>query len=189
MTRSLQSSLVILLMACGGGAGLPPPVHPTPPPNPPAESPKTSIPPGQTTMLADVQALGIDPTKDDLTAIELGKKKKLMKLFAKSLGTDCSGCHADDFKADTKNKRVARHMWSDFVAKLGAPVFCDTCHQGNIKLLARDDDKVLAAFMKANYVEKMTRTDKAEHKCATCHGDPFDPDIFKNKFKALLPAE
>jgi hypothetical protein len=155
------------------------------------ESPKTSIPPGQTTMLADLRALGIDPAKDtDLGAVDLGKKKKLMRLFTQSLGTDCSGCHADDFKTDTPNKRIARHMWSDFVAKLrdssGAPIFCDTCHQGEMKILARDDDKILAAFMKANYVEKMTRADQAEHKCATCHGDPFDPDIFKNKFKAVV---
>lgn len=169
-------------MACGGAPRANPPV-------PAVEGLKASIPPGQTTMLADARAIGIDPTKDtDLTIIDVPKKKKLMRLFAKSLGTDCSGCHADDFKTDTVNKRIARHMWSDFVAKLrdssGAPIFCDTCHQGKMQMLARADDKVLAAFMKENYVGKMTRADEAEHKCATCHGDPFEPDIFKNRFKA-----
>jgi hypothetical protein len=183
MTRWLQSSLVVLAMACGA-----PPVHPIAPP-PKLESPKTSIPIGATAMLDDLQQIGVDPTKDtDLGKIEIGKKRKLMRLFTQSLGTDCSGCHEDDFKTDTQNKKIARHMWTDFVAVLrdanDAPIFCDTCHQGKMKVIARDDDKVLAAFMKANYVEKMTRGDKAEHKCATCHGDPFDPDIFKNKFKA-----
>ena len=184
MQRALQSGVLAVLVACGGAAAVKPP-----PPPPPVEGPKTSVVPGQTDLLDDLQQIGIDITTDtDLTAIDLVKKKKVMRLFTKSLGTDCSGCHADDFKEDTENKRIARHMWSDFVAKMrdqsGNPIFCDTCHQGKMKVLARDDDKILAAFMKANYVEKMTRADKAEHKCATCHGDPFDPDIFKNKFHA-----
>jgi hypothetical protein len=186
MTRWLQSSLVVLAMAIACGA---PPAHHSPVPPVHHESPTTSVAPGTTDMLDDLQQIGVDPTKDtDLSKIDMGKKRKLMRLFTKSLGTDCSGCHADDFKEDTTNKKIARHMWSDFVAVLrdhaGAPIFCDTCHQGKMKIIARDDDKVLAAFMKANYVEKMSRGDKQEHKCASCHGDPFEPDIFKNKFKA-----
>jgi len=78
-------------------------------------------------------------------------------------------------------------MWSDFVAVLremdGTPVFCDSCHQGQVKVLARDDDKVLADYMKANYVDRMARADEAAQKCATCHGDPFEPDIFRRRFK------
>lgn len=179
-------SLLIVMVACS-----PPPAH-HPTPAPPVESPKTSVAIGATDMLDDLQQIGIDPTKDtELSKIDIGKKRKLMRLFAKSLGTDCSGCHADDFAEDTTNKKIARHMWSDFVAVLrddkGAPIFCDTCHQGKMKIIARDDDKVLAAFMKANYVDKLTLAPGAkntEHKCASCHGDPFDPDIFKNKFKA-----
>lgn len=185
--RVSRQSIVFafVVAACGGGAVQPPkPTQPTQ-----AEGPKTSTEPGQTTMLADLQALEIDPTKDtELEKLESAKKKKVMKLFTKALGTDCSGCHEDDFHADTRNKKLARHMWKDFVAILrdaqGNAIFCDTCHQGKMKILARDDDRVLAEFMKQNYVGKLTRADKAEQKCATCHGDPFDPDIFKNKFMA-----
>lgn len=186
MQRPVQSALLFVLVACGGGAATtnPPVVQ-----NPPATGATANVAPGQTQMLSDLQTIGIDITKDtDLAALDIDKKKKVMKLFVKSLGTDCGECHADDFKEDTVNKRIARHMWSDFVAKLrdaqGNPIFCDTCHQGKAKIINRDDDKVLAGFMKANYVEKMQRADKAEHKCATCHGEPFQPDIFKNVFHA-----
>jgi len=177
-------SILLVLVSCGGGAPAQPPPVVKPPP-----SLKTSTEPGPTALLPEVLALGIDPTKDtDLAAIEISKKKKVMKLFTKALGTDCTGCHTDDFRADTRNKKIARHMWKDFVSVLrdaqGNGIFCDSCHQGKMNMLARDDDKVLAEFMKTNYVGKMKRADGAEHKCATCHGDPFEPDIFKNKFKA-----
>ncbi|HEY8090258.1 MAG TPA: cytochrome c3 family protein [Polyangiaceae bacterium] len=151
--------------------------------------PKTCVAPGKTTMLPALQRLGIDVAADtDLTALPLAKKRKVMQLFVKALGTTCDTCHEEDFKADTRNKRVARRMWSDFVAVLretdGAPVFCDSCHQGHVKILAREDDKVLAAYMKASYVERLARADGAEQKCATCHGDPFEPDIFGKRFEA-----
>jgi hypothetical protein len=166
------------------GGDVPPP---TPPPTPEA-SLKTSIAPAKSTLLPAVQELGIDVTKDtDLTAIPLAKKRKLMQLFTNALDTTCDTCHEGGFKTDTRNKRIARKMWSDFVAVLrekdGTPVFCDSCHQGHVKTLARDDDKVLAAYMKANFVERMARADGAEQKCATCHGDPFEPDIFRKRFK------
>ena len=150
--------------------------------------PKTSLPPAKTTMLAALQEIGIDLAKDtDLSALPLAKKRKVMQLFIKALDTNCDTCHEDGFKTDTRNKRIARRMWSDFVAVLrekdGTPVFCDSCHQGHVTILARDDDKVLAAYMKASYVDGMVRADEAAQKCATCHGDPFEPDIFRKRFK------
>jgi len=163
--------------------------QPAPAPRTTGRGPTTSLATGRTTMLPALQELGIDPRRDaDLGAIPLMKKKKLMQLFIKALGTNCEGCHEEDFKADTRNKRIARRMWSDFVAVLretdGTPVFCDSCHQGQTKILARDDDKVLAAYMKASYVERMARADRAQQTCATCHGDPFEPDIFGKRFGA-----
>jgi hypothetical protein len=112
-----------------------------------------------------------------------------MKLFVKALGmSSCEGCHtAGDFKADTHNKRLATSMWNQFVkglkAKGGEPLFCDSCHQGHQQLLARGDKKALSAFMKANYEDKLERSDKKEHNCQTCHSDPFEGKIFAKLWK------
>jgi hypothetical protein len=73
-------------------------------------------------------------------------------------------------------------MWTHFVrglrAKGGGAVFCDSCHQGKQKLLARGDKKALAKFMEQNYQDKLERADKKDHSCETCHSDPFEGKIF-----------
>jgi hypothetical protein len=153
-------------------------------------APTTSIAVGSSQMLGELKAIGIDPAHPgDLGKIEMSKKKKLMKLFVKSLGmASCEGCHVPgDFKADTHNKKLATSMWDHFVkglkAKSGEPVFCDSCHQGHTQLLVRDDKKALSQFMKANYEDKLERSDKKDHSCGTCHSDPFEGKVFAKLWK------
>jgi hypothetical protein len=193
----------ILLVSCGGSTRVPPAAVAAPPSpaatsasNPetpvPAVEPKICVDIGTSKMAADVQALGIDLSNPgELPAMDRSRKIKVMQFFVKALGTTCEGCHVPgDPKADTHNKQIARAMWKNFVGGLrdstGAPIFCDSCHRGHEKILARDDDKTLAKWMKGNYVEKLTRADKADHGCATCHGKPFETDIFKNRFNVTL---
>jgi len=195
-------------VACGGGtpaATTAPPKSEAPaalaavssaapiaaPASPEKRAPLTeSIPIGPSQMLGDLKAIGIDPAHPGmLSKLEMDKKKKVMKLFVKSLGmASCEGCHvAGDFKADTHNKRLAASMWDHFFkglkAKGGDPVFCDSCHQGHEELLVRGDKKALAGFMKANYEEKLERTDKKDHSCETCHSDPFEGKVFAKLWK------
>jgi hypothetical protein len=98
-----------------------------------------------------------------------------MKLIAKSLGASCSDCHEEgDFGTPTPRKRIAAHMWNSFAAGLamkgGAPLFCDSCHQGRTKLLDRHDPGALRAWMDRAFVAKLQRNDGQEHNCETCHG-------------------
>src|SRR4051812_19975775 len=152
--------------------------------------PSTSVGLAPSQMLTELKAIGIDPAHPgELGKLEMGKKKKVMKLFVKSLGmASCEGCHAPgDFKADTHNKRMATAMWDHFVKGLktkgGEPIFCDSCHQGHEELLVRGDKKALSAFMKENYEDKLARTDKKDHSCETCHSDPFEGKVFAKVWK------
>jgi hypothetical protein len=202
-----------LAAACGGGAPAPaapstpapsasPGAPETPAPRATAPAPSASAPsaaaPAAATnveiapskMIADVKAIGIDLEKaGDLSKIDLAKKKKLMPLFVKALGmSGCEGCHvAGDFKAQTHAKEMASQMWGHFVRDLrmkgGGALFCDSCHQGKQKILARGDKKALAAFMQSNYEDKLERANKKEHGCGTCHADPFEGKIFAKLWK------
>jgi len=44
-------------------------------------------------------------------------------------------------------------------------------------MLDSHDKKALSAAMDESYVKKLKRSDKKEHSCDTCHGDPFEPKI------------
>jgi hypothetical protein len=142
-------------------------------------------------MIADIKAIGIDLEKGgvDLSKLDLSKKRKIMPFFVKALGmSGCDGCHvAGDFKASTHNKEMASAMWGNFVTDLrmkgGAALFCDSCHQGQQKVLARGDKKALATFMQSNYEDKLQRTNKKSHSCETCHSDPFEGKIFAKLWK------
>jgi hypothetical protein len=141
-------------------------------------------------MIADIKAIGIDLDKGvDLSKLDASKKKKIMPFFVKALGmSGCDGCHvAGDFKAPTHNKAMAEAMWGNFVTDLkmkgGGALFCDSCHQGKQKVLARGDKKALAAFMQSNYEDKLQRTNKKSHGCETCHSDPFEGKIFAKLWK------
>ncbi len=206
-----------MLAACGGGGETGPgPQAPTAsasasaPPTASATAPTTAtatatgtgtaaIPPGPSVgpmnpikpsaMEADLKALGFDPKKlPPLGKMEPDKLRQVMKTFSKALGTQCTGCHeANDFRAPTPNKKVASHMWNDWVRGLtmedGSLLYCDSCHQGHMKFLDTHDKKELSKWMDANFVSKLKRLDKKEHGCETCHGDPFDPK-FLDKWEA-----
>jgi len=128
-------------------------------------------------MAESLHDLGLDPKRlPRLEKLEPRALRAVMKLFAKSLGIKCPDCHrAGDFAAPTRRKTIATHMWDDFVAKLsmadGAPVFCDSCHQGRVQQLDRHDLKALTQWMDENFVAKLGRLDAKPTDCETCHVD------------------
>jgi len=134
-------------------------------------------------MLADLQGIGLDAKNlPPLDKLEPDKLRKVMRTFSKALGAKCTDCHQDaDYAAPTPMKAVAAHMWEEFSRKLamsdGAPLYCDSCHQGRMKFLDRHDKKALSGWMDANFVDKEKRKDGKDHGCETCHGDPFEADI------------
>ena len=165
-----------------------PTVAPTAPIPLPPGMPVTSAPLTATKFAAELKKLGFDGTKPmaDLEKMDLPTKKKLMPLFQKALGYEsCTGCHAaeGDYHTSTRAMKISRKMWSQFVAaardEKGGMLFCDSCHNGATKILNRMDRKVVGKFMHENYVAKMTRADKQENGCATCHGTPMQPDIIE----------
>jgi hypothetical protein len=148
---------------------------------PPAAGPMKNI--KGSAMADELKALGFDLKKLPplgQNKIEADKLRKLMQTFKKALGVECTACHdANDFRLPTPNKKVATHMWNDWVKGYamedGSPVYCDSCHQGSMKFLDKHDKKALSTWMDANFVSKLKRQDKKEQACETCHGDPFDP--------------
>lgn len=115
-----------------------------------------------------------------LETLPPGPKQRVMRTFSEALGVPCLGCHApgDDFKADTKRKRVARRMWNEIVRvvemKDGSAVYCDSCHDGALYHLDRRNKNDVAAYMCNAMIGDMRRIDGRAHDCTTCHGDPPD---------------
>lgn len=180
----------------GGDAVEPTTPAPTATGDAPAPAPKSGsstvqpVPIQKSELAAKVKALGIDLTKaPELGKIPMGKKKKLMPLFQKSLGMKaCTGCHVDgDFKAETKNIKIARGMWNNYVSKLrmddGSALFCDSCHNGNEHMIPRGDDDAVQKLMTEQYEGKLSRVDGEEHSCSTCHTDVFEAKIFEDVWK------
>lgn len=153
----------------------------------PAAKGADAVPIQASKMLAELQKIGIDLKKvPELKKIPLAQKKKLMPLFQKSLGMDtCEGCHVEgDFKKETKNIKMARGMWDNYVAQLrdekGGTLFCDSCHNGKEHVLPRGDKDAMNKFMTEQYEQKLTRADGEDHGCATCHTDTMEFHIFKD---------
>ena len=147
-------------------------------------------------MAADLKEIGIDPKAlpASLSKLEPEKLRKVMKTFTKALGTQCNGCHdPNDFRAPTRNKKIASKMWTDFTKTLamqdGSLLYCDSCHGGKMTFLDRHDKKALSAWMDDNFVSKMKKSNPKDkdHSCATCHGDPIEGQIFTNLWK--IPAK
>ncbi len=168
--------------SAGGGAPAP-----TPAPAEPKAKTHEPVPVSPSQMLADLKKIGIDLKKvPELKKIPLAQKKKLMPLFQKSLGMEsCEGCHVEgDFKKETKNIKMARAMWDNYVRNLrddkGGTLFCDSCHNGKEHLLPRGDKDAMNKFMTEQYEQKLTRADGEDHGCATCHTDTMEFHIFKD---------
>jgi hypothetical protein len=153
---------------------------------PPTASAKKSTPIRESKMLDDVKKAGVDLKKiPDFDKMPLATKKKLMPLFQKAMGyADCQGCHVkDDFKAETRHIKITRGMWKHFVVAVrdekGGAVFCDTCHEGSDKNLDRSDRKAVEKFMEEEYEHKLTKADKKEMECTTCHTDTMEMKIIE----------
>ena len=132
-------------------------------------------------LAGQLQTAGLDlhalPSLDTLTPKQL---HTVMESFTKALGVSCTGCHVqNDFAAATPRKNVARRMWTDILGRLqladGAPLYCDSCHQGNTTFLDRSDGAALQAWMQTAFVDGLKRKDGQAQACGTCHGTPFVP--------------
>jgi hypothetical protein len=153
---------------------------------PPAAAKIKSTPIRTSQMLEDVKKAGVDLKNiPDLAKMPLATKKKLMPHFQKALGyTDCQGCHVkDDFKAETRNIKITRGMWKNFIVEArdekGGALFCDSCHEGSPKNLDRSDRKAMEKFMEDEYEHKLTRANKKEMECTTCHSDTMEMKIIE----------
>jgi len=140
-----------------------------------------------TEMLAAIKKAGLDPAKlPPMAKLTMGQKKKIMPALKKSLGySECTGCHVEgDYKKKTRNTAIALKMWDEFVVPLrdekGGPLFCDSCHSGTAKVLAHGDEDGVKKFMESDYEGKLTRADKEELACTTCHGDAMDNHIIQD---------
>ena len=204
-----------LLLGCGGPGG-PGPAAPDPKPvatapTPPAPSGSAPAPPApdgataqkpsptppsprpppikETAMAVDLLEIGLDPAAlPPLNKLSPDQLRKVMKTFTRSLGVTCNGCHdTRDFRAPTRNKKIATHMWNDFTRVLATTdnkaVYCDSCHGGQKALLDRKDLQLLSTWMQEQYVDKLRRADGKDHGCESCHGDPIEPKIFTTLWK------
>ncbi len=167
----------------GATAGAAPPAPVTPAA---AQPPKEALrlrPLVPTAFASQLAELGFDAGRlPPLSEVSLGVKSDLMALMSRSLGVECTVCHASetDFRAETRNKAITRKMWSEFVvgrALKEGPVFCDSCHQGQAQVLQRERRADVKAYMKTEYARLI---DSAGHAagCEDCHGRPLQPQIF-----------
>lgn len=133
-----------------------------------------------TRMGGALAAAGLDvhdlPPLERLSA---GQKQKVMRTFTESLGIPCLGCHSEEsFAADTRRKRIAKRMYNEIVRALalrdGEPVYCDSCHDGDLFMLDRRDTARLTRHMSQVMVGQLTRVDGRPHDRTSCHGDPPD---------------
>jgi hypothetical protein len=164
----------------------------TPPPAPIGAA--KNVPLVQSKFIADLKGAGINTAKiPEIGKIPLAQKKKIMPFMQKAMGyTACTGCHVEgDFKAETRNLKISRQMWNAYTVPMldekGGPVFCDTCHSGQVKVLNRADKEAVKKFMEDEYEHKLTRADKKDMECSTCHGDTMELKIIENLWK--IPAK
>src|SRR5258708_38410953 len=68
-------------------------------------------------------------------------------------------------------------MWDEFVAKLafaaptdGAPLFCDSCHQGRVEQLDRRDKKALGRGVDDNFVAELKQKNGGPQEGGTSPG-------------------
>lgn len=164
----------------------PPSATPSATPTAPPASTVQNQPIQPSAMIDDVKKIGFDMKKvPTLESLPMAQKKKVMPFFVKALGyQNCGGCHVEgDFKKETHNIKLARQMWDHFIVQerdaKGGNIFCDSCHNGKQKLLDRSNKDALKKFMESDYVGKLTRADKKDQECATCHTDTFEMKIFE----------
>ncbi len=130
----------------------------------------------------------LDALPNEIDDLEKEQLLGMMSSFRASLGVECKGCHLTKVESDgaerlepkksTPRKRVAERMYTEFVQKLrfkdGAPLYCDSCHQGKAKFLDRSNESGLRDWMHDNFATKLVKKDGSELVCATCHGTPMN---------------
>jgi hypothetical protein len=137
-----------------------------------------------TAFAAELAALGLDPARlPRLDALPILVKAEVMKPLARAVGLECTGCHASDqdFRTDTRHKRIARRMWNELVVGRnveGQPLFCDSCHRGSPQILDREHPDGVQAYMRAEYAKRVSGAGGAL-RCEDCHGEPFRRHIFE----------
>jgi|GEM_PF-815602 len=140
-------------------------------------------------MAADLKEAGLDITKlVPMSKMKGAEKSKVMKAMSKATGMECKGCHVEgDFKKDTPNKLIARHMWDEYVVGMkmagGGDVFCDSCHQGHDDILTHGNKDAVSKYMDESYVKKLARKDGKEMGCPTCHTADFEMKIIEKVWK------
>lgn len=164
-----------------------------PEPPRPAGDPNLMRPVTASTMADDLKEAGFDINKlPPMSKMSGAQKAKVMKAISKATGMSCKKCHVDgDFKKDTPNRIIARHMWDEYTVALklsdSSPLFCDSCHHNHDDILTRGPDhrSEVSAYMDANYVQKFApREGGGAVACSTCHGASMEYDIFNNTWKA-----
>ena len=186
----------VVLAACGGAPPVPTASAPAAQGGPTAKGTATlgddgfrgpmKAPLATTAMADELKAIGLDvaalPPLDQLPPAQL---RKVMKTFTKALGVRCGDCHVEaDFGAPTPRKAIAANMWTHFVRDVsmanGAPVYCDSCHQGKLTpLLDRHDKKALSNWMEQNFEDGLKLKSGAKNSCEACHGEPFESHFLK----------
>jgi hypothetical protein len=172
------SRVTVTPAAAGSASATPAPAVATASPTPPTSLALAEMKaPAASGVGAELTALGLDPKNlPPIEKLEPRALRGVMKVVARSLGVRCTDCHVDgDFAAPTRRKKIAARMWNDFAGRLtladGSALFCDSCHQGRIKLLDRSDKKALGKWMQAAFVDGLVRKDGQPGKCESCHVD------------------
>ena len=138
-----------------------------------------------TSMIEELKTIGLDvhnlPRFQELEGEQL---RTIMGTFTRALGAQCADCHnREDFAASHARKQIAKQMWNQFVRGLtlqdGTPLYCDSCHQGQIQFLDRRNPEALSAWMEENLVHRLKRKDEKEYGCQSCHGEPFEGEFLQ----------
>lgn len=155
-----------------------------------------NVPLIESKMLDDLKKAGVNLDKvAELEKLPLAAKKKVMPLMQKALGYEaCTGCHVEgDYKKETRNMKITREMWRAYSVPLrdekGKAVFCDNCHSGQAKVLNRADKEAVKKFMEDEYEHKLTRADKKDVECSTCHGDDMELKVIEKMWKIAPEAK
>ena len=184
-----------------------------PPPDPrPSGQKNTTV--QRTSYDAELRAIGLEPNLlPPIGMMSRSQRMKIMTMFSESMGflpaqstepkkpakglsdfgsMPCFQCHdKQDLAKVTRRMAIVDHMWNDWVMKMnvagGGTVFCDSCHEKNVKTIDRKDEAGVRAFMKDEYVGKLVMKDGSATTCETCHGQGFQASIFDKVWNVQGP--